>query len=327
MIVVTGATGHVGNVLVRKLLETEEEVRVFIPPFENIKPLNGLKVEIIEGDVRDIDSLLKAFKGAKIVYHLAGIVSILPDIDGLLYDVNVLGTRNVVNTCIKTGVKRLIYTSSIHALKEPPYGTLIDENCPFEPAYSRGGYDQSKAMASLEILNGVEKGLDAVLVCPSGIIGPYDYKISQMGQLFVDFMKGNQKTYIDGAYDFVDVRDIAEGLINASKYGKNGETYILSGERITVYELMSYLEEITGMNAPRIKMPLWLVKAVCKAVPLYYKLTNNKPLFTSYSIEVLNSNCDISSKKAQKELEFSHRPLKESIKDSVEWFKKNNYID
>lgn len=326
MIVVTGATGHVGNVLVRKLLENEEKIRVFIPPNEDILPLEGLNVEIIEGDVRDIDSLIDAFTGAKIVYHLAGIVSILPDIDGFLYPVNVLGTRNVVNACLKTDVKRLVYTSSIHALKEPPHGTPIDETCPFEPEYSRGGYDQSKAMASLEVLKGVDKGLDAVLVCPSGIIGPYDYKVSQMGRLFVDFMEGKQKTYIDGAYDFVDVRDVAKGLILASKYGKSGESYILAGEKITVPEIMSYLEEITGMKAPGLKMPLWLVKAACKAVPLYSRLTNNKPLFTSYSIEVLNSNCDISSAKAQKELNFSFRTLKESIKDSVDWFKKNKYV-
>lgn len=326
MIVVTGATGHLGNVLVRKLLENEKKIRVFTLPNEDLKPLEGLNVEIVEGDVRDINSLINAFTGAEIVYHLAGIVSILPDIDGLLYQVNVLGTRNVVNACLKTDVKRLIYTSSIHALKEPPHGTQIDETCPFEPEYSRGGYDQSKAQASIEVLKGVDKGLDAVLICPSGIIGPYDYKISQMGRLFVDFMKGNQKTYIDGAYDFVDVRDVAEGLILASKYGKSGESYILSGEQITVHELMSYLEKITGMGAPKVKMPLWLVKEVSKVAPMYYKLTKNKPLFTSYSIEVLNSNCNISSAKAQKELNFSSRTLKESIRDSVEWFKENKYV-
>lgn len=181
-------------------------------------------------------------------------------------------------------------------------------------------------MASLEVLKGIDKGLDSVLVCPTGIIGPYDYKISQMGRLFVDFMNGNQKTYIDGAYDFVDVRDVAEGIIAASKYGKSGESYILSGEKITVPQLMSYLKEITRIQAPKFKIPLWLVKGISKAAPIYYKLTKNKPLFTSYSIEVLNSNCDISSKKARKEFNFCSRPLKESIKDSVEWLKENKYV-
>lgn len=326
MIVVTGATGHIGNVLVRKLLENKEKVRVVVPPFGDLNPLEGMDLEIIEGDIRDTDALIEAFTGAEVVYHLAGIISILPDTDGLLHQVNVIGTRNVVNACLEAGIKRLIYTSSIHALKEPPHGVRIDETCPFEPQYSRGGYDQSKTLASLEVLKGVDKGLDTVLVCPTGVIGPYDYKISQMGRLFIDFMNGKQKTYIDGAYDFVDVRDVAEGLILASKYGRKGETYILSGERITVHEIMSNLEKITGMKAPMIKIPSWLVKCVSKVTPVYYKLTNNKPLFTSYSIEVLNSNCDISSAKAQKELNFSPRPIKESIKDSVEWFKENKYV-
>jgi dihydroflavonol-4-reductase len=326
MIIVTGATGHIGNVLVRKLLENGEKVKVFTRSLTDITPLEGLDVEIVEGDIQNADSLISAFQGAEIVYHLAGIVSILPDTDGHLYQVNVIGTRNVVDACLKTGVKRLVYTSSIHAFKEPPQGVPIDETCSFEPKYSRGGYDQSKAKASLEVLKGIDKGLDAVLVCPSGVIGPYDYKISQMGQLFVNFLKGNQRAYIDGAYDFVDVRDVADGIIFASKYGKSGEIYILSGEKITVHELISYLEEITEMKAPRFKMPLWLVKAISKAILPYYKLKKTKPLFTSYSIEVLNSNCDISSKKAQKELGFSPRPIKESIKDSVEWFKENKYV-
>ena len=194
------------------------------------------------------------------------------------------------------------------------------------PQYSREGYDQSKAQASLEVLKGVDNGLEAVLVCPSGVIGPYDYRISQMGQLFVNFLKGNQRAYTDGSYDFVDVRDVANGIIFASKYGKSGETYILSGERITVHELVLYLKEITGMKAPILKMPLWFVKAVSKVFHLYYKLAKSKPLFTSYSIGVLNSNCEISSKKAKKELDFSPRPIKESIKDSIEWFKENKYV-
>ncbi|MDI6723432.1 MAG: SDR family oxidoreductase [Methanobacterium sp.] len=326
MIVVTGATGHLGNVLVRKLLENRENVKVVARSSADLNPLKGLEVEIVEGDIQDVNSLINAFQGAEIVYHLAGIVSILPDTDGHLHRVNVIGTRNVVDACLKTGVKRLVYTSSIHALKEPPRGIPIDETCSFEPQYSRGGYDQSKARASLEVLKGVEKGLDAVLVCPSGVIGPYDYRISQMGQLFVNFLKGSQIAYVDGAYDFVDVRDVADGIILASRYGRSSETYILSGETITVHDLMKYLEEITGMNAPKFKMPLWFVKAVSKFSPIYYKFSKSKPLFTGYSIEVLNSNCEISSKKAKDELGFSPRPIKESIKDSVEWFKRNNYV-
>ena len=180
MIVVTGATGHIGNVLVRKLLENRKQIRAIIPPFEDNVPLENLKVEIVRCDVRNAESLIEAFEGAEIVYHLAGIVTIMQGND-LLYQVNVEGTKNVVEACLKNDVKRLVYVSYVHALKEPPHGTVIDETCVYDPESSRGGYDRSKALASLEVLKGVDKGLDAVLVCSSGVIGPYDYKCPKWG--------------------------------------------------------------------------------------------------------------------------------------------------
>lgn len=236
---------------------------------------------------------------------------------------NVEGTRNVVRACLEKGVDRLIYTSSVHALCEPPHGTQIDESCSFEPELSRGGYDRSKSLASLEVLKGVSKGLDAVIVCPSGVIGPYDYKISQMGQMILNYMRGDMKTYTDGAYDFVDVRDVVQGLLLACQKGVSGEIYILSGEKITVKELMVTMEELTSVGRPWLKIPHWLAHALGKITPLYYRNRKNKPLFTSYSMEVLVSNCDISNKKAREELGYSPRPIKESIRDSVEWFKRN----
>jgi len=323
MIAVTGATGHIGNVLVRKLLAKGEKVRCIVPDFENSKPLEGLEIEIVHGDVRNVNSLVKAFKGAEIVYHLAGIVTIMSGNDDLLYQVNVEGTKNVVDACLKNNVKRLVYASSVHALKEPPHGTVIDERCIYDAECARGSYDKSKALASLEVIKGIQKGLDAVLICPSGVIGPYDYRISQMGHLIINFMKGDLKAYVDGAYDFVDVRDVAKGLILACKNGKCGESYILSGEQISVQELLFELEKITGMKAPYLKVPLRIVKAVSKISPLYYKFTGKEPLFTSYSIDVISSNSKISSVKAHNELGYSPRPIKESIRDSVEWIKEN----
>lgn len=324
MILVTGATGHVGNVLVRKLISAGADIRVLTLPGDNLSSLAGLNVENVEGDISDFDSIQPAFEGVNIVFHLAGIISIMPGHDELLYSVNVKGTRNVVESCLASDVKRLVYTSSVHALKEPPHGTVIDENCAFEPEYSRAGYDHTKALASLEVQNGVKKGLDAVIVCPSGIIGPCDYNVSQMGQVILDYMNGDLKAYIDGAYDFVDVRDVANGLILACEKGKTGESYILSGEKITVPDLLNLLEEITGVKRPSFKIPLWLAKTAGRISTLYYRNREAKPVFTSYSADVLVSNCDISSDKAQKELGYSPRPLKDSVKDSVEWLGKNH---
>lgn len=323
MILVTGATGHIGNVLVKKLNSRGRAVRVLILPGDDLRSLAGLDVEIVEGDITDFDSILPLFEDVDVVFHLAGIISIMSGQDELLYRVNVMGTQNVVEACLKNSVDRLVYTSSVHALREPPHGTQIDETCFYEPEYSRGGYDRTKAQASLEVLEGVKKGLDAVIVCPSGVIGPCDYNISQMGQLILNYMNGNMKAYIDGAYDFVDVRDVAEGLILACRRGETGESYILSGEKITVQELMRTLEKITGVKGPWLKVPHWMANAAGKLTPLYYRNRKSKPLFTSYSAEVLLSNCDINNFKAQKDLGYDPRPLKESMRDSVEWFNNN----
>ncbi len=326
MLVVTGGTGHIGNVLVRQLLSRGEKVRVLILPAEDTTSLDGLKVEMVEGDIRNINSLIPVMEGSKIVYHLAGIISILPGKGALLHQVNVVGTQNIVAACLKTGVRRLVFTSSIHAIEEPAHGTIIDETLPCNPDRVPKGYGRSKARATLAVLKGVEQGLDGVIVCPTGVTGPYDYKISEMGQLIIDFVNGNLKAYIDGAYDFVDVRDVASGIILAGEKGDTGEKYILSGEQITVHELLSLLQEISGVKAPSFRVPVWLARIAAIVAPVYYRLTRSKPLFTSYSIEVLGSNSRISSEKARRELGFSARPIRQSVADSISWFRENGYI-
>jgi len=326
MILVTGATGNIGNVLARELLCRNEKVRVLVLPSENASPLDGLDVDIVEGDVRQVGSLIQAFSGCEVVYHLAGIISILPGKKELLHQINVVGTRNVVDACLEAGVQRLIYTSSIHAVKEPPHGTIVDETWPYDPDAVLGDYAKSKAQATLEVLGGVKRGLEVIIACPTGVIGPYDYRISEMGQLVIDLAKGKLKAYLDGAYDFVDVRDVAKGLVLVCEKGRLGESYILSGEQVTIRELLLMLEEATGIEAPTFRIPGWLARTVGKLATPYYILTKTKPLFTAYSVDVLTSNSQISSVKARRELGYSTRPIKESIADAVAWFRENGKL-
>ena len=326
MIVITGATGHLGNVLVRKLVSMNKKVRALIFPGEDIASLRGLEVEKVEGDVRVPDSLRKAFEGADIVYHCAGVISILPGQREQLYQVNVLGTRNVVNMCLELKIKRLVYTSSIHALSEPAPGIMFDESREFNPENVLGEYSKSKALGTLEVLGGIEKGLDAVILCPSGIIGPYDYRVSEMGKLIVDFAKGKVKASVSGAYDFVDVRDVAEGLVLACEKGKKGECYILSGQQIGVRQLLKFLEEISGVKAPSFKIPHQAARAAGFFNALYCNIMKLKPLFTPFSIDVLASNSLVSCQKAKDELGYSPRSIYESLKDSVRWFRQEGII-
>jgi dihydroflavonol-4-reductase len=326
MNLITGATGHIGNVLVRLLLERGEKVRAMVMPGEDPTPLTGLNVEIVEADVLDYQSLLTAFDNIEVVYHLAGIISILPGKDAMVQVVNVLGTRNVIQAALSTGVRRLVYTSSIHALERVPHGVLIDETVPFDPEHAISSYDSSKASASLEVLNAVQRGMDAVIVCPTGVIGPYDFRRSEMGQLILDCVEQKPMLYVDGAYDFVDVRDVAQGLILAGEKGRTGESYILSGERISVIDIIKIVQEILGTPLFSLKIPLLLAHLTANFTPLYCRLTHIKPRFTSYSLATIASNSVISHAKARLELGYHPRPLRESLGDTVKWFINNKAL-
>ena len=319
MNLVTGATGHIGNVLIRQLTSTGEKVRAFVQPGEDKTHLAGLDIEFVEGDILDYPSLLTAFKDVDVIYHLAGLISIMPEKDPFMYSVNVAGTRNVLQAARQMGVRRLIYTSSIHALRRIPHGTTIDEQVPFDPRNAISTYDRSKAEASLAVIQAIDEGLDAVICCPTGVIGPYDFRGSEMGELIRDLIGRKLTFYVDGAYDFVDVRDVATGLILASHEGETGESYILSGERISVIELVKSVQGIIGRYIPRLKIPMKFAQWVARFTPIYYRLSHIKPRFTSYSLETIQSNSTISHNKASQSLGYNPRRIRESLVDTISW--------
>ena len=315
----TGPTGHIGNVLVRKLLQRGEQVRALLLRGESASPLDVLPVECVEGDVLDPASLLDAFRGIHTVFHLAGIISIMPGDDPVLRSVNVDGTRNMLAAAKEAGVEKFIYTSSIHAIQRVEQ-VLIDESLPYDPGNPYGAYDRSKAQATLEVQRAAAEGLNAVIVCPTGVIGPYDFRGSMMGSVIHAAARQEAMLYVDGAYDFVDVRDVASGLIAAAEHGKPGESYILSGHRISVRYLLETVREITGGKFFQMRVPFDLARFAARFTPFYYRLARATPRFTSYSLAVLRSNSNISHAKAARELGYRARSLYESIADTVHWF-------
>lgn len=323
MWLVTGATGHIGNVLVRKLLERGEKVRALILPGENRHPLDGLDFEAMEGDVLDLDSLFESMQGVKGIFHLAGVISIMPGASPFVRKVNVHGTKNVLRAANKMKVGKLVYTSSIHAIQRVE-GGVIDESVPYDMNNPYGAYDRSKAEATLEVLNAAQAGLHAVVTCPTGVIGPYDFRGSMMGAVIHDAATAKPTLYVDGAYNFVDVRDVADGLITAAEKGKRGESYILSGQKISVRYMLETVREITGKNFFQMKIPFDLAKFAALFTPAYYQFANATPRFTPYSLEVLRSNSNISHAKATRELGYQPRSLHESIRDMVKWFLERN---
>jgi dihydroflavonol-4-reductase len=323
---ITGATGHIGNVLVRQLTGAGGYVRALVLPGEDLTPLHRLEVELVEGNLLDYPSLLAAMRQVDTVYHLAGAISILPGRDPNLHLVNVVGTRNVLCAFRQSQARRLVYTSSIHALQRIPHGAVVDESLPYDPDNPYGAYDRSKAQASLLVQQAAQEGLDVVIACPTGVIGPYDYRISEMGKIILDCVRGRPLLYIDGAYDFVDVRDVAQGLVLANQNGRSGENYILSGEQISVRDLIQSVQGAIGKRLVKIKAPRWLGRLAAQLMPHYYRLSGARPRFTPYSLEVLASNSFITSDKARRELGYQPRPLALALADTTRWFGENRAL-
>jgi len=325
MILVTGATGHIGNTLVRALIARGQRVRAMLLPGEDDFPLHGLDLEQVRADVLDFTSLRTAFDRVRQVYHLAGLISILPGRQRLLRAVNVVGTRHVLHAAREAGVEKLVYTSSIHALRRVPHGVCIDECLPFDPDGALSAYDASKAQASLEVQQAARAGLPATIVCPTGVIGPYDFRRSEIASVVLSCMDGKPQLYVEGAYDFVDVRDVAEGMILACELGRQGEAYLLGGEQLSVHRLLGMVRQLTRTGFACIRIPLRLARLLARAAPAYYQVARIRPRITPYALETLTGNSLVSHAKAGEDLGYAPRPLRDSLADTIAWLRDNRH--
>jgi dihydroflavonol-4-reductase len=319
-VVVTGATGHVGANLVRMLLERGDAVRVLVR--DRVAPIEGLELERIRGDVRDPDSLRRALAGADVVYHCAAVISIDGDRKGLVPAVNVGGARNVAEAALACGVRRMVHVSSVHAFESEPLDRPLDETRERVSRRDRPAYDRSKAAGEAAVREVVAKGLDAVILHPTGVIGPCDHEPSRMGRVFLDLAHGRLPSLVDGGFDWVDVRDVARTAIAAAERGRTGESYLVSGNWHAVRELADMVEAIAGYRAPRIVAPMWLARIGAPAVVLAGRVLGKEPLYTSESLAALRANKRIVRTKAAKELDHVPRPTEETIADVYAWFER-----
>lgn len=320
---VTGANGHLGNTVTKTLKAKGERVRGFVMPKDKSTALSGLDFEVVEGNICDLDSLDLLFQGLDgyelIVIHTAGIVTIATKRDDLVYEVNVNGTRNVIKKCLEYKVKRLVYISSVHAIPEKPRGEIIAETSEFNPDFVQGLYAKTKAEATRLVLESVKDGLDAVVVHPSGIIGPNDYGFGNLTQLVLDFIDGRLGATIKGGYDFVDIRDVTEGILAAVEKGRKGECYILSNQFYTVKEFLDLLAEVSHKRKIKIVLPMWFAVWTAPLSEFWYKLRKKPPLFTVYSLFTLTSNACFSHKKADRELRYTTRNMRDTLRETVEF--------
>ena len=320
--IITGIGGHLGNTIAQKLTSGGQTVRGFARNGEDVSMLSDEAVTIVRGDVRDIGSLERLFDGLTAedevrFIHCAGIVSIASKYDQAVVDVNVTGTANVIALCKRHAVNKLVYISSVHALPVLPKGQVIREIDSFREADVEGLYARTKAAATQMVLDAAKEGLNATVVHPSGIIGPNDYGRGHVTQLIVSCINGSLTACVDGGYDFVDVRDVADGVIAAAERGGAGACYILNNRYIPVSELLNMVC-LTG-HARRIKtvLPIWFAKFTAPLAELYYKIRHEAPLYTSYSLAVLTDNADFDGGKARRELGYAPRDIRRTVEDTV----------
>jgi len=323
--VVTGASGHIGNNLIRALLAQGRKVRAL--QHVNRSNIEGLGLEIVPADVCHPDSLHRAFKGADVVYHLAARISLNSNDYPVLEPINVTGVKNVVQACIDCGVRRLVHFSSIHAFIQESIGKPIDETCPLVEPRNCPPYDRSKAAGEKIVYGAIERGLDAVIISPTAVIGPYDYEPSFLGEALLNLARGKMPALVAGGFDWVDVRDVVAGALAAEKGAPSGAKYLLAGHFASVCDLAILVEEIMGTSAPKLVMPKWLAYVGAPFMAGFARMTGSRPLYTSASVRALRTGQDVSHEKAARELGYRPRPLRQTIVDTFDWFRDSGYLD
>jgi dihydroflavonol-4-reductase len=325
MIAITGVSGLVGANLSRTLIEQGREVRGII--HVDRKAVQGLDIELVHGDVRDLDSLKSAFSGVEVVYHLAAQISLEMDNWSEVEEVNVVGVRNLVEACLQCGVQRLIHFSSIHAYQQAPYDDSLDENRPLATSPNNIPYDRSKALGELEIKKGIARGLQAVILNPTAMIGPYDFYPSYFGKALLGLVNGRIPALVKGGFDWVDVRDVVHAAIQAqSETTANAKNYILSGHWRSVRQVAEQAAKYTGRKPPLLTVPTGLAKFFAPLFSSIARFNGSQPIYTQATLDALNSNRQISHARAAAELGFRPRPFVETISDTLDWFAMNGYL-
>lgn len=330
--IITGANGFLGNNIVRLLEKNNEnEIRALVLPNDKIDALKGLKCEKFLGDVTKIETLKDIFNidesvKEKIniyVIHCASIVYLDSKYNERVYQVNVEGTKNIIKKTKEINAK-LIYVSSVHAIEEKLNHEVMDENASFDPDKIVGLYAKTKAETTRYVFNEVKNNnLNACVVFPSGLLGVNDFTNTNMIVLIKKILNEKVPLLTEGGYDFVDVRDVARGVINACTKGKKGEGYILSGEYVTIKKIADLVCEYGKAKPIKKVISINMVKNIAFLFELYYRLRKTTPLFTRYSLYTLNANSNFTNAKAKKDLDYQTRSIKYTIKDLVNEIKSN----
>jgi dihydroflavonol-4-reductase len=323
-VAITGASGHIGNCLVRELIKKGERVKVLVHNFDS--NLAHLDVEFCYGSLSDIKSLKTLCTGVDVVFHLAAKIALDNRHSDQVYEVNVTGTKNLIEAAKWAGVKKFVHFSSIDAFRFISSEKVLDESTPLVET-NTSIYAFTKAESERLVLNAAKEGLDTVILSPTAVIGPYDFRGSFLGRALIKIYRNKIPMLISGGYNWVDVRDVTEAAIQSAESGRKGEKYILSGNFCTLKELSEITGKISGKATPKFLAPVYLAKLACPFFEFSYFITKYKPIYTRHSLELLiNSPKNISFEKANKELNYQVRPLQQTLNETFNWYIENNFL-
>jgi len=324
LVAITGASGHIGTNLCRELIAEGHQVRALIN--HTSKSLEGLQIERIPGNLLDKKSLELLVSGSDVIIHLAAIISIQDTNESDLLSININGTRNILDIVNKIPVRRFIHFSSIHALIQEPYDQVLDETRPLalkDPTL----YSRTKAWSEQLVLDAINNGLNGLIINPTSILGPNDFRPSLMGKAILQICQNKFPGLVAGGYDWVDVRDVVAGTLQAIEKGRTGERYLLSGKWLSLPDLVRVISQFYPVRNNHVILPYWLAELGVPFLKIYASLRRTEPLYTHQSLDtVRHSHQIISSEKAKNELGYQPRPIEMTIRDTIEWFKINNYL-
>jgi dihydroflavonol-4-reductase len=326
MNLVTGGTGFVGTHVVRALLAEGRPVRCLVRPGSPRGNLEGLSVEIVEGDLNDPQSLTRALSGVSTLYHVAADYRLWTRDPRELYRTNAGGTDNILKAASEARVERVVYTSSVAALGLKEDGTSADEATPAERSRIIGHYKKSKYDAERVAEGWATRGLPVVIVNPSTPIGERDIKPTPTGQMIVDFLNRRMPAYVDTGLNLIDVRDVAAGHLLAAAKGKVGQRYILGNRNLTLKEILDTLAQLTGLPSPTLRLPHWIPLTVAAADTALSRLTGRAPRVSLESVRMSTHKMFFDAGKAVRELGLPQTPVEEPLARAVEWFRTNGYV-
>jgi len=321
-VALTGASGHLGAALLQELCKRNILVKALIRDGD-IRSCKGLPVEIINGDLMHPGTLMNE---CDMLIHCAALISVNGDPEGHVQFTNVEGTRSVIKNALQAGIKRCIHISSIHAFQQKPSLEILDENR--KPIDEKGfAYERSKLAGQKIALEANEKGMEVLVLHPTSIIGPYDFKPSLMGKVLIDLHTGKLPFILKGGFDFCDCRDVANAIVNSLTMGRPGEAYLLAGKWHSIKQLATILTMVSDKKINPVEIPPFAANAGLPIVKLLARLRKKEPLYTVEALDaLLNGNRFISSTKAMNELNYTVRPFEETIRDTFQWFRNIHYL-